>query len=531
MSAVRRRRPRVATAPTSFASRLVALQSTLRRGGATLCLALVALGALAPRPASAALRYEIGLHDLDEDRREPLQRLVAAAEADVQAALRTRLDGTLRVDFAGSDEAFRNAVHDAGAGSQWSEPWIAGLALLDAQRVIVRLDGPGLLQTSETVRHELAHVAIHALSHGRWLPRWYHESVAMFVAGEATADRLRGMFDAGIGGTLTTLDDLQEAFAGNRLQASHAYATASGFLRFAVRRSGNSMALADLHERMHLGLDFEPAWIATFGLGPRELFALYAGFLDSAGSRWAILLGDTTVWSIVSLLFILSLVVGWRRRPRFEPGEPMDLEAIAAAGEYAMRTGRMVPPLDGGPQLRSGFYIRRRRADDTAPFALAEDGSNDDVVDDDADVGDRDAEEGDDDGDDDADVGDRDAEEGDDDGDDERDANDAGADVEAASDRARGDDGASTGAEDAPTRDMLRARMVDGDEARPSDAAPRGAKARAHSGAPNRSASPIDDGGAAAIISRRLPAPAMPNQPPVEHSAPPRRLRKTWEPR
>jgi hypothetical protein len=151
---------------------------------------------------------------------------------------------------------------------------------------------------------------------------------------------------AGASGSVATLGDLEGKFSGNRLEASHAYATAAGFLRFALRRTGDSGALGDLHERLHLGLDFSAAWVATFGVPPEDLFALYARFLDSSGSKWAVFLGDGVVWSIVSLLFILSLLVGWHRRPVLGDGTPMDLEAIAAAGAYAMRTGHFVAPLD-----------------------------------------------------------------------------------------------------------------------------------------------------------------------------------------
>ncbi len=309
---------------------------------------VAALSFWAPMSVSA-LKFEIGLHDLDEDRRAPLTALVSSAEADVAGTLRTRLDGKLRVDFAGSDAAFRKLVAEAGAGSQWSEPWIAGLALLSQDHVLIRLDGAGLLHTSETVRHEIAHIAVHALGHGRYLPRWYHEAVAMLVAGEATAQRLLEGMTGGAAGTIDVLDDLQSDFGADRLRASRAYATAAGFLRFAIDRSGNSMALADLHERMHHGLDFEPAWIATFGLGPRELFVIYARLLESAGSRWAVWLGDTTIWTIVSLLFIAALARGWRRRPELSTGTPLDLGAIAAAGDFAMRTGRVVPPLEELP--------------------------------------------------------------------------------------------------------------------------------------------------------------------------------------
>ena len=300
----------------------------------------------APTPAQAAdgapidLRLHIALHDLDGDRRPPLERLTRRALRDVEGTVHARLDGDLRVDFVGSDQAFRRVVRAHGGGAGQNEPWIAGLALLHDDRIVVRLGGDGLLRTSEVVRHEIAHVAIHALAGQRWLPRWYHEGVAMVVAGEATFDRLQEAAGASAFGELENLDGLDAGFAGNRIAAERAYAVSAGFLRFAMRRANNPASLGDIHRRMSLGLDFGPAFTATFGLAPEQLFALYVQYIGAAGSRWSALMTETTIWSLVSVLFVLAMFIGWLRRPVLE-SEPMDLRAIAEAGEAAMISGRL----------------------------------------------------------------------------------------------------------------------------------------------------------------------------------------------
>ncbi|MCO4760534.1 MAG: hypothetical protein KC502_03475 [Myxococcales bacterium] len=322
-----------------FSPRLpAAIGRPLVRWLPVLALLLLMSAPAAAETVHAGLAVQVGLHELDERRRAPLQRIVRRALKDVEHTLAAKLDGNLRVDFAGSDAAFRRLVKQAGAGGNFGEPWVAGLALLHRDQVLVRLNGPGLLYTSEVVRHELAHVAIHALAGDKHLPRWFHEGVAMIVAGEATLARMQQGLSSGGFGATDDLSKLNAAFSGHRLRVQRAYAVSAGFLKFAVQRSGRRTALAELHRRMALGLDFGPAFTATFGLPPADLFALYARFLDSSDSRWTLFLSDSAIWSLIGLLSLIAMTVAWLRRPQFD-GEPMDLEAIAQIGEAALRSG------------------------------------------------------------------------------------------------------------------------------------------------------------------------------------------------
>jgi len=312
--------------------------------------------ASANQQAPAGLRFSIELHDVDKGRRKPLQKLTRRALRSVESALWVRLDGRLHVDFVGNDAAFRKVLRAAG-GRGGGEPWIDGLALLHDDRIIVRLGGGGLLRTSEVTRHEIAHIAVHALTKDRFVPRWYHEGVAMLVAGEATLDRLKEGVGASAFDLTENIDELEDGFGGHRLEVQRAYALAAGFVWFAVRRTGRGDALADLHRRMALGLDFGPAFTATFGLSPDGLFGLYAHYVGSASSKWWSLLSDTVIWSLIGVLSLIAMLLAWVRRPRFDKDEPMDLQAIAAVGDAALRSGVLwipepefpVPPDDSPP--------------------------------------------------------------------------------------------------------------------------------------------------------------------------------------
>lgn len=289
--------------------------------------------------ATRELRLDVVLHDVDEARRRPLEKMTRQALSAVQTDLQTRLVGELHVDFVGSPEVFAEVMkaHDA---TGWPESWISGLAILEQDRIIVQVNGPGALLTGETVRHELAHVAIHALTAGKTtLPRWYHEGVATWLAGEDVSHRLReGLPELDAHGTLA---ELNKRFSDSHQTVQTAYATAASFIRFAMKRGGGAPALLDLHTRMRAGLDFGPAFTATFGMAPEAMYEYYGAMTTTPDPPWLKLFAENNLWPFASVLAAMGLL--WRvlRRPRLvaEHG-PLDLEAIADAGAVALRPWR-----------------------------------------------------------------------------------------------------------------------------------------------------------------------------------------------
>lgn len=293
---------------------------------------------------SGGLELRVHLHDVDEDRREPLTKAVKEAADNVQAYLRSGLDGAVDIELVGSEDAF-SEVMARHAVKGWDERWLAGLAMLNERRIIVHVNGTRALTTKETLEHELVHVGLHAASGGRYLPAWYQEGVATLLAGEATFERLRDLAGAAPLGQLESLTNLNEGFHGSQVARQRAYATAAGFLQFATRRAGGIGAIGDVQRRLQEGAALERAFAMSFGAPPADLYAVYAAQIQASASAWAVLLSDNAIWSAISLLGMFAMLQAYRNRPRpeistlgpAEEDDPIDLEAVAAAGQQALR--------------------------------------------------------------------------------------------------------------------------------------------------------------------------------------------------
>lgn len=310
---------------------------------AALASPATAQSARAPAAATAttqetqAFELRVALHDVDGERRAPLEKISREAIESVQAYLAQPFVGRLDLDFVGSEDAFSEVMKEHGVQG-WDERWLAGLALLEQHRIIVAVNGTRALTTRETLEHELVHAGLHQSGTGQWLPRWYQEGVATLLAGEATWERMRDMAGAAPLGQLANLDALNQGFRGSQVAVERAYAMSAGFLRFCTQRAGGQHTVGQLQQRLRQGIGFESAFALTFGGRPESLYAAYAEQMQASASSWAMLLSDTTVWSLVSLLALFSMVQAWRHRPRFdEDDEPLDLEAIAAEGLAAQR--------------------------------------------------------------------------------------------------------------------------------------------------------------------------------------------------
>ena len=283
----------------------------------------------------------VNLHDVDDDRREPLTKAAHEAARAVQAYLQVPKPATVTIDFVGGDDAFAQVMarHQV---TGWDERWLAGLAMLDQNRVIVAVNGTHALTTRDTLEHELVHVLMHgAIGHQRQ-PRWYQEGAAMLLAGEATWERMKAMAGAAPLGQLDSLNDLDDGLLGSSVEKERAYATAGAFLQFATRRTGvDRLAVAEVQRHMAAGMAFDRAFTLTFGRTPDDLYRIFAEHMQATASAWSLLLTDSAMWSIVSLLSAIALVHRWRNRakyvdlPQESSGPPVDLEEVAALSEAA----------------------------------------------------------------------------------------------------------------------------------------------------------------------------------------------------
>ena len=139
--------------------------------------------------------------------------------------------------------------------------WGAAVALPAARTILLRADRDDVYGT---LRHELAHLALHQVVKGR-VPLWFDEGYASWAAGEW--DRL-GVLDlnlAVVRGAVPDLRSLDGALRGSASTADAAYALAVSAVTELARRNPSG-SLAPLLQRLEAGEDFDAAVLATTGL-------------------------------------------------------------------------------------------------------------------------------------------------------------------------------------------------------------------------------------------------------------------------
>jgi hypothetical protein len=210
--------------------------------------------------------------------------------------------------------------------------WGAAVAVPGARTILLRADQGDL---TRTLRHELAHLALHEAVSGR-VPLWFDEGYAAWAAGEW--DRLGGLELnlAVVRGAVPSLTGLDGALRGSASTAEAAYALATSAVAELARRNP-SASLAPLLARLRAGEDFDAAVLATTGLTldrfelewQRALKRRYTlGNWLIAGGGWSVL-AVLLAWLVrrrrrVDRERRAALDIGWDVWPETEDGTELD---------------------------------------------------------------------------------------------------------------------------------------------------------------------------------------------------------------
>jgi hypothetical protein len=211
--------------------------------------------------------------------------------------------------------------------------WGVGLADPDSRTILLRGDSPDLRRT---LRHELAHLALHQRVHVR-VPLWFDEGYAGWAAGEW--DRLGGLeLNLAVArGAVPRLGELDAELRRSVASVGPAYALAiSAVLELGRRHPDGS--LTPLLRRLAAGEEFDAAVRATTGL---PLTAFEDEWRRSVRTRYTI--GTWLVaggaWALVALAVIAAGV--WRRRRDRPRRAALDVGWTGPEDE---------PPLDHDPR-------------------------------------------------------------------------------------------------------------------------------------------------------------------------------------
>jgi hypothetical protein len=229
-------------------------------------------------------------------------------------------------------------ANDRAAFSRWSHGqlpgWGAGAAFPGSRVVILRLDAGDPYQT---LRHELAHVALHHEVHGR-VPLWFDEGYAVVAAGEYDRFAALRLNLAVAMGRIPELRALDGALRGSDGDAETAYALAGSAVAELARRSRNG-DLGVLLRQLEQGVPFDDAVASATGFTVDRFEDVWMRSVRQH-YNWLVWFATGGMWLMVTLVLIwaaasrkrreaprrAALDVGWPQPP--EDDETVTIQEV-----------------------------------------------------------------------------------------------------------------------------------------------------------------------------------------------------------
>lgn len=290
---------------------------------------VVAFAVLAGLPAQADDdddgRRTIGATNLEIrywPQHEHLALLVReTAESDLKVLARylnLEIDRTILVEIVRNHREFEQRL------GRRAYPWVMGVSKHHQNHVILKpLVGDAMRRL---VTHELTHVALDMkmrATRGE-PPRWLHEGLAQWMEGDIPAGRKDALGRAIVENRLLTLDELEDAFTGDRATVDLAYAQSYTLVAFMLDTGPPGALGRYLHHLMETGDEM----LALQRAMGRPLEAVERSWLEQVRvdyvTRGAPLTMELIIFGMMALILIVAVIV--RRRMGREIRERMQEE-------------------------------------------------------------------------------------------------------------------------------------------------------------------------------------------------------------
>lgn len=249
--------------------------------------------------------------------------------------------GELRLVVTSDSQRFREFTRGRLPG------WGAGAAFPGGRTIVLRADAGDVMGT---LRHELAHLALHQAVRGR-VPLWFDEGYATVASGQWDLfDRL-GVNLAVARGATPGLRELDGALRASQMSADAAYALAATAVLELARRNPTG-TLEPLFARLEAGTGFDDAVLATTGLTLDRFDELWRRSVRLRFGLVTWMLG-TGLWIVMAALLALGYEARRRRdlprRAALDVGWVVEPEEPASDLPGQDTASQEVAPNEAGP--------------------------------------------------------------------------------------------------------------------------------------------------------------------------------------
>jgi len=215
----------------------------------------------------------------------------------------------------------------------WVPTWSAAVAYPSLNLIIMkspRVMKGGHMDLDKVFKHELTHIAVGRAFRGREeVPRWLDEGLAMYESREWSFSRVSSMTKAVLTDSLIPLSEITSSFPREVARAELAYSQSFYLISFLVSKFGKE----DFHRFIReytRGGDLKGILLKVYGIGWDDFEEEWKGYLRLRFSWIPILTSTTTLWFLITLVFIL----GYARKKRaqrmlYEQWEQEDNDLLA----------------------------------------------------------------------------------------------------------------------------------------------------------------------------------------------------------
>jgi hypothetical protein len=240
-----------------------------------------------------------------EDDRKAAERLADNSTAIIGGILKG-----LGVDFSGTIRVY---IADRG-GFQELQPSVTRLpdsivGVAYASSSLIILKSPRDLNSIEadlvkTFIHELTHIILgSAFNDEEKIPRWLNEGIALYVSGEWSLNRVTTMTRAVLTDSMIPLSELTHTFPESPRDLQLAYAQSFYLVSFLITRYGRQSFHTFIRQYSQKR-NLEETLLQVYSLRLEELEKEWKGFLKMRFSWIPIITSSTTLWFIITIIFV-----------------------------------------------------------------------------------------------------------------------------------------------------------------------------------------------------------------------------------
>jgi hypothetical protein len=198
----------------------------------------------------------------------------------------------------------------------YSLPEWGGGGAIGTREIVVALDAPHFLYKDfmQVTVHELVHIIIQRICREK-IPRWFHEGVAMTIAGEVSPEEQLVLSQAILTGRLVNLSSIDSVNSFGRSRALLCYAQSHQAVLWLVDNYGMEV-IREILAGTSFDQNFEKGLKRTLEFDMNEIESAYRAYLVKK-FRFAFFLADTYIlWIGILLLFIAGYAAVMLRKYR-----------------------------------------------------------------------------------------------------------------------------------------------------------------------------------------------------------------------